>query len=474
MANNIIWQEFNGISDSLFSGVKNSFYRMVGINRTSQPGSITVHQALAKDSGSTITALCRNAITLSNTGAKLWFSYTDGKIWHELSGIYTLVYTTAPAAGNAGCLGAFEYNTYVYWATQSRLHRIPIANATATAADWTANVTADWQTFSKTDSEFHPMKVQNATLWIGDGNLVASVNSSATFTASALNMVAPLRCKTFFPFDIDLVVGTIITTNINECQIIRWDTIQTSWQYSETVWENGINAFLWTGTTLLAQAGTQGNWYYYDGVKLQPYKRIPGTWSPTSYGDVSPNAVGVLLNIPIFGFSNGSGNPADQGIYSLGSYSKDYTKVISGPDFPLSTGNVTGITIGAIIVDGSNLYAAWQDGSDFGIDKLNYSAKYASAYLETLRITPSVENMSTTYRIFANYQSLPSGTDCTFKYKKNNDTSYTTLTSVNDTVNARLYAELTIDHRAFQARIEFTVSGNTAPILEAVGIELVN
>lgn len=466
---NIVWQNFSGKSDSLWSGIKNSFYRLTGIDIHSNPGSITVHQTLAKDSGSTITALCRVSLAVSD-GSKLWFSYTDGKIWRESSGTYTLMYTTSPAAGNAGCLGAAEYNSYIYWATQSRLHRIAVADIGTVG--W-AGVSANWQTFTSTDSEFHPMAVQNATLWIGDANLVASVDSSATFTANELNLVAPLRVKTMMPFDIDLVIGTVINANVNNCQIIRWDTVQTTWQYSETVWENGVNAFLWAGTTLLAQAGTFGNWYFYDGVKLQSYKRIPGTWLPSSYGEVFPQAVANLLNIPIFGFSNGSGNPCDQGIYSFGNYSKDYPRVISGPDWIISEDVVAGISIGSILVDGANLYVSWQNGSNYGVDKLNYSTKYTSAYLETLRITPDVIGNTTTYRIFANYQSLPSGTTLTFKYKKNNDTSYTSMTTINDTVNARLYAELTMDIRALQFRIEFTISSNNAPVIEALGFELV-
>lgn len=471
MANNIIWQNFAGLSDSLWSGVKNSFYKCVGINLHETPGAISVNQKLTKNSGSTVDELCKVALSVSD-GSKLWFSYTSGAIWRESSGVWIKVYTTSPAAGNAGCLGAYEYNSFIYWATQSRLHRIATASI-STAQNWTDNAVPNWQTFTKTDSEFHPMAVQNASLFIGDGNLMASVNSSATFTASAMDLIAPLRIKTIEPYDIDLVLGTIISTSVNWCWIVRWDTIQTTWQFARPVKENGINAFLWLGdTTLAVQAGTYGNWYLYDGQGLQPYKRIPGSWSPTKYGEVFSQAVGNLRGIPIFGFSNGSGNPADQGIYSMGNYSKDYPRVLNGPEYVISEDVVASISIGAIIIDGQNVYVSWQNDTTFGIDKLDYSNKYASAYLETLRITPDFTNQSINVRISALYQSLPSSTSLTFKYKLNNDSSWTSLTTVDDTINAKLYAELSLEARCFQFRVEFTVSTNDTPIIEGIILEL--
>lgn len=466
---NILWQQFNGISDSLFSGIKNSFYKMVGLDIHSNPGSISVNQKLTKHSGSTITELCRVSLAVSD-GSKIWFSYTSGKIWRESGGTYTLMYTTSPTAGNAGCLGAGEYNSYIYWATQSRLHRIAVADIAT--ASWTGAV-PNWQTFTKTDSEFHPMVVQNASLFIGDGNLVSSVNSSATFTASALDILNPLRIKTMEPYDIDLILGTIIHTSVNRCEVIRWDTVQTTWQYSRPVRENGINAFLWAGDVLLAQCGTYGKFYWYDGLTLKPYKRLPGTWTPSKYGEVFPNAVGVLRGVPIFGFSNGAGNPCDNAIYSIGSYSQDYKPVIT-EDYIISQNVVASLSIGSIIVDGQDLYVAWQEGSNFGVDKLDYSNKYASGYLETIRLTPDIENITASYRFLANYQSLPTDTSLTFKYKKNNDISWTPLTNVDDTSLAQIYAEETIEARAFQWRVEFTTSGNNTPVVELLGILFAN
>lgn len=470
----LIWQEFRGLADSLWSGAKSSFYKMRGIDIHSQPGSITVNQKLTKDSASVIDGLCRVSLVLT-TGIRLWFSYDSGKIWAESSGTYTLVYTTSPGAGTARCSGAAEFNGFVYWATQSRLHRIATSNATAVASSWTTNAVPNWQTFSATDAEFHPTVVQNAQLFIGDANLIASVDSSATFTASDLNMVAPLRAKCITPFDVDIVIGTINDDNVNFCYIVRWDTVQTSWQFAEPVDENGVNSFARLGTVTIANAGQAGAWYWYDGQFLRDYLQIPGTWLPTQRAEVYPGSTAVLKKRVVFGLSNLAGNPADQGIYTIGRYSKDYPYVLSGVDYVISEDVVATIEIGALAVDGQDLFVAWKNGSTYGVDKLDYSNKYASAFVETTRITPDVRNITAFWRFWANYQSLPASTGLTFKYKKNNDSSYTELTELDDTIMAQLYAELTIEEaRAIQMRVEFTVSSNDAPVIEHLGISKAN
>src|SRR3990167_8176655 len=141
----ILLNQLAGLSNTKWSGVAQSVSKCQGLDIHSTPGLIKVHQKLTKNSGSTVTEFCRVAVAASN-GYSFWFSYTSGKIWARSSaGTWTLAYTTVPAAGNAGCLGAAEYNGYIYWATQSRLHRIAIADVDGS---WTAGqVDDDWQTF---------------------------------------------------------------------------------------------------------------------------------------------------------------------------------------------------------------------------------------------------------------------------------------------------------------------------------------
>ena len=470
----LIWKgHWRGLADSKYSGLEDSFAVSVGIDGVSIPGILQANQKLAKDSGSTVDALCRVAITASN-GYTFWFSYTTGKIWARASGgTWTLAYTTVAGAGGSGCLGAIEYNGFIIWATESRLHRVTIAGADD---DWAAGaVNLNWQTFGVTDASFHPMVIQNTSLFIGDGYQVAKVVAAMTFTANALDIKTPHRIKTLIDFDIDILIGTFIHANVTRCEVLRWDTTSTSWQTSDPIDENGVNAFIRDDNFVYAQCGTFGKIYFYDGSQLVPFTRIPGTWSPTSYGEVFPGSVATHLTMPVFGFSNGSGNPALQGVYRFGSYSKNYPKVMD-LSFPTSQpSNMQTMSVGAILAVGADLFVAWQDDTTYGVDKLDWSNKYASAYIETMVLTPAQVRhlLNTITRIYANYSSLPASTDIEFKYKKAHEASYVDITAeITDAILLQKYVELSIDQvAAFQLRIALTVSSNSSPQIESIGYE---
>lgn len=469
--------QFGGLSNSKWSGLPGSFYRLVGIDAHSQPGILSVRQKLTKDSGTTVDELCKVSITASS-GETFWFSSTSGKIWRrDTSGNWLLVYTTAPAAGGAGCLGAAEYDGYIYWATESRLHRIPIG-AIASAADWTANAEPNWATFSNTDPDFHPTVKQGVSLFIGDGNYVAKVSGatgSHTFTANALDIRQPHRIKTMIAYGIDLVLGTFIHENVNLCSVIRWDTESESWSVADSVEENGINAFIKDGNYYYAQAGRAGRVYYYNGSTLEPAYRIPGDWSPTKTAYINPDATTIYQTIPLFGLSNVAGNPQLQGVYSFGSYSKDYPKVLD-LSYPVSAG-LSGIEIGSLRAIGEDLLVSWYDGTNYGVDKLDWSAKYDAAYIETGILTPPERRSSlkSSLKIIANYADiLPASCGLTFQYKKAYEASYSSaLTSITDTTLVQERVEKVIPEiAALQLKIGFTVNSNDAPKIESIFYDL--
>src|SRR3990167_5185636 len=139
----VIFDQIRGLSDSKWSGIAGSVYKLVGVDIHSTPGLTKVHQKLAKDSASVVDALCRVRIAVSD-GSTLWFSYTTGKIWRRTSaGTWSLVYTTSATSGASGCLGAMEYDKYIYWATERYLHRVPVGNISSFSL-----VSANWQLFS--------------------------------------------------------------------------------------------------------------------------------------------------------------------------------------------------------------------------------------------------------------------------------------------------------------------------------------
>jgi len=356
-------EKFNlgGLADSKWAGIEHSLFKLIGWDIHSTPGLLKVAQKLTKDTSTTIAALCRAKVNSSN-GAQYWFSYTDGKIWECTSaGVWRLVHTTTPAAGGAGCLGAAEYQGRIWWFTESRVHWITVADADGN--DWAGDATEDAETFSVTDSEFHPHIEQNLVLYIGDGNYLAQIDGT-TFTADALDIKTPLRIKSLGKIGTDVLLGTYVADTVTETEIIRWNTWSVSFSTTDTIPEVGINAFIPSDNFVLVQAGLAGNIYYYDGDRLELYTTIPGDYTPTAYASVYPNAVANLNGQMLFGLSNGLGNPADQLVYRIARSTRNHPWVMDQP-YPISERSgddlvMSGVEIGAILAVGQDLFVSWE------------------------------------------------------------------------------------------------------------------
>lgn len=479
--NNLIpIQNFNlgGLAFSKWSGNKNSLYKFIGFDPHTTPGLLKVAQKLTKDSGTTINEFCKVGVNCSN-GIRYWFSSLSGYIWQEKAGVYSLVYTTSTTAGTSTCSGAAEYQGYLYWATQSRLHRIPIDGVKADgSANWTANAVPNWANFTKTDADFHPMLAHPVTLvlYIGDGNYVAQVDGN-TFSANALDIKTPLRIKSLGIIGSDLLLGTYVADTVTKTELIRWNTWSVSFTNTDTIDEVGINAFLPADNSVFVQAGLAGNIYVYDGEKLELYKNIPGDYSPTKYGSVNPYAVANFGGQILFGFSNGSGNPADQLVYRIARHNRDHPYIMDQP-YPISERSgddflLSDIEIGAILVSGFNIYVSRynQVTDDVGIDKLDWSTKLDGAYYESRIMIVNREELTNFSKTLVAYASLPTGTDIDLYLNKNYAGYGSVLDKIADTQRNIIYSnQEATEFTTLQLKVKMTTSGNDAPEIESSAV----
>jgi hypothetical protein len=237
---------------------------------------------------------------------------------------------------------------------QSRLGRVAVGAPT----DWSTR-NDSWQTFTNTDADYHPFKEVNQVLYVGDGKDLAQVDAGV-FSASALDIASPLRIKSLGKILTDILLGTFVTVYQVATEILRWNTWSGSFSVSDEIPEIGINCFLKTDNFALVSAGTKGNLYLYNGSQLENYKRIPGDWTGSKEATIYPNASVNMFGLPLFGVSNVSGNPAKQGIYSIGGYDRNYPKVIN-LEWLISTGRVSGVDIGAVEMVGTTLLVGWKN-----------------------------------------------------------------------------------------------------------------
>jgi len=582
-----------GLSDSKFSGVKYSVYKLLGIDLHTTPGILQARQALAKVSATTVTGLCKVRVSCSD-GNSYWFDSQSGKVWKvTAAGTTTLVHTTTPDKGDAYCLGAAEYYGYIYWATQKRLHRIPISGL----SDWSTNASEDWaqlnldqeliatgqtytlttgvnegathiqqfvpaknpceavalnvgakgtgnwtvlvhnsansvvgtvtvtnanmatgwyiftfsssftpvlgdtyhihaystvadgtvvtgttvdfetaafRTYTDSDADFHPMKVQNLILFIGDQNMIHQVEDN-TFTKDALDIKEPLRIKCLGTYMTDILLGTYVSDNVNQTEVYRWNTFSGSFTNSDPIPEMGINAFFESDNFVFVSAGLYGNIYVYNGEVLDLYKKVPGDYSPTKEATIHPNAVGNLGNLILFGVSNSTGNPCEQGVYVIGRHNRNYPFVMD-LSFPISERSggafvTSSIEIGAILVMGYDVFVSWKNGSTYGIDKLDYSTKLSGAYIESRVQTVEREMLQTFAKIVVPYASLPASTSVAIGYDVNYTGSYTTTTDNKDDTGRKIIsAEDSPEGTVIQIKLTLTTSSNNSPQIESAAI----
>lgn len=453
-----------GIADSLYSGIPNSVATLIGFDIHSKPGSLIVNQKLTKLA--TIDDFCKKIIE-SSDGKTYFFGSTTGKIWSRTSGgTITLEATAAPSSGDEGIIDAYEYAGYIYYVMEQMIGRVAIGAPT----DWSGR-NDSYATFGIGNAVNHPMVDVNDVLYIGDGNQVAQIDDTGTFVADALDLQSQHEITALGKQNTDLVIGT--RSGQDKASIFLWNTWSVSYSVEDEVNEDGINAFIPGDNYTLVSAGKKGNIYLLNGYQLELIKRIPGEYSPTQYMTIYPNARDFFNGIPVFGVSNGLGNPCSQGIYSFGSRQAGYPRVLN-LEYPISQRSsgeyvTNNIEIGAVKAVGSLLFTSWRDNNSTpvsGVDMLDYSAKLEYGLLES-RVMKVDRWMANSYRHwYIGYEELPANTDIQLFYNKNFSDDWNEIDLVNDTIRSMMTQDLSVTASTMQVRVKAITTGNSSPIID--------
>lgn len=466
--NQILLNNFfqGGISDSKYAGIQNSLAEIVGLDLHSEPGIVKVSQALTKISGTTIDDAVSKIVVASDGKAYL-FGKTNGKIWSLTTG-GTLTLEATNTAASPGILDAYEYNGYLYYAASAKLGQWQIGTAFSGRNDAFA-------TFTNGNTSYHPMFVKNGVLYIGDGYLVAQVDDSTgspVFTANALDIPKKYVVQSLGEVDVDLVVGATTNSVLVDTQIFRWNTYSVSFTNNDSVPEIGINAFLPLDNVTVVQAGQRGNIYTYNGAQLEQFKRIQGDWSSSNKAFVYPNAVANYLGRALFGLSKNSGTPCSLGVYSFGGFANNYPKVLA-LEYVLSNTHLSSVEITAIALFGDDILVAWKDttsGTVYGLDKVDWSNKYASAYLTTRMLSIDRVN-GKNFGVRLAYRQRPSNCALTLQASINNG-NFSSITLTEDADRHTYYTKERLPIACeVQLKVGFTVNGNNAPDLESILID---
>lgn len=453
-----------GVADSDYLGGQNSVAECVGLDIHGEAGIIKLNQKLTKNSGAVVDEFCKAKVACSN-GSTYFFGTSGGIFERESNGTWTDRGTTAPAAGTAGVMSAWESQGFIYYTMQSRIGRI----ATPSAGGSWAGRNDSWATFTNTDADFHPICEVSQVTYIGDKHFVAQIDAGV-FSANALDLKTGIRIKSLGKLNTDLLIGTYVADNVMRTEIVRWNTWSVSYDTSDPIPEIGINAFLDTDNMVIVSAGTKGNLYVYDGSKLEFFKNIKGTWSSTNKATVHQEATFNFNGMPLFGLSQVTGTGVNLGVYSLASTSRGYPMVLN-LEFKISEAVLTGIEIGAITaISADQFLVSWKNGSAYGVDILDLTAKQASGYFVLRNILVDREKKSNYGIVHVPYRTLPASTDIKVYHKKNHG-SYVqfdaTTEMITDEERLMRYSKPNVGEASVcTIKVELTPSVNDSPEVE--------
>ena len=454
---------YPGLAESKHIGVKGSFAEAVGIDIHSEPGIIKAQQALAKDSGATVVDLIMASVHTS-AGHSIHFGDT-GKIYKRTSGgSWSLLQTVS---GNPKILGAAEHsNGLIYFTYVNKVGTIQVSNDAYTAAA---------HTLTNTNTNFGPViyHEKQDKIFIGNLELVAQIDSASAFTANALDLLGKYEVRDITWLDIDVLVGATFLNSVNKSRIFQWNGSGTSWQFSWFFGE-AIRWMINKGETVFVLGGDEGKLYNFVDLE-NPVKQPPGAFSSAATLVSNLNSKVIFKGFLHFGLHDGgAGNPFPNGVYTYGTRDPRKFPRALNCDYVLSQNKVTAIEYGAISTDGANLFVAWKDSTTYGMDKINFSAKYGSAYIEFLVMAKDIEREKLWERFPVSIKPLPASCTLELKQALDHASSFTSIAtiSLDNAVSddGDFKGDGVVDSNVIQLRLGFGVNSNDSPEVKALGI----
>lgn len=402
----------NGISQ-LGKLEKSKWYSMDNLDIHSEVGIAKPNFAMASESV-TPNEACFSAI--DPNGTLYFFSKTSGKTWKRTTaGVYSLVNTNANSTGHRGC---HYFNGLIWYWTATKLGYFNLVST------WTDS----FATFANGNAR--GCAEINNTLLICDGRNIARIDSSNVFSASELTLPAQFKSTDIASLGDDALIGTYQSTENAFSRVYLWNTIDVSWTTTKHIFEIGVNCFMQLDDIVLAQCGTTGRFYYWNGAGMTYFGKIPGI--TTSLGEqMAVNYKGRLL------YANATK------IYSIHREDNRFVYAICGEY------TCTG-TIASLITQGSNLLAS----VGTGVDKLGTS--YATATIESPEIQQKITNCKVGYDIY------PEGIGIQTKIQ-NGSYGIAKTMKTNASEMEVYYDGSESDNSVFQAKITLTPSGANRP-----------
>lgn len=451
-----------GISIAKKVGQQGSFRFGTHLNITDDPNELTLNLTGTKKSASVVTGLVKWIVdgTPFDTNR---YAYDDaGNIYKiDASDNFTLLRTVSNSHGQ----GMEIQGDYLYYTQDTQIGRYgPL--------DGSPSFTDSWQTGlnSTAASTFAPIAVLNDKLIIGHGNKVATWDG-AIWTLAALTLPAQLNVRAISRTDQYILIGAwrgAVITASEDGYVYLWDALSDTFNDSYPT-EGGLNAINYYRNQLFSIQGKNGI-IYTDTSPFNKVQRIPKL-EIKKYVEVFPGAITTWQNLTHFGVSNSDSSNITRGVYTWGSKQSAVFPAALNYGYTISTGNNgSTVQIGAVKGIGNDLYIAWKDGSNYGVDKIDETSSYAlsGTYESMIEDGGSEGNQKAGVAVTVSHLPLAATESIAINYRHDRQNAFqsgTTNTTAGSTTT-RLYNASVVEGARFQAWEWQTVlsgDGTTTP-----------
>jgi hypothetical protein len=332
------------------------------------------------------------------------------------------------------------------------------------------------------DDIYHPMTQFQNFLVIGNERYVAKLEAGNLYNPHQITLPAGYRVRCFAKWNEFLAIGVWkgdSITDTDQGKIFLWDGgTDTSGSSNVNtivdVLEGGVNAMQGAAGILYIISGYEGKLSLYGGGATQKVTQIP-LLKRDEYCETAPGAMTMWRSILRFGSTlNTDSSTVHQGVYGYGRLNINYPNAL-GFDFPLSLGDQTSnaVRIGCVFPAGQSLYTGWQNGNQFGIDKVSVTNDcYAAATVEHCIMDGrrmSQKKLPLVYRV--DFEPLTDGQAVAVYEKKDRESSWNLL-DIEDTVGATdLRTILHAQVKEIQLKEVVTSTSGETPVIIQAGLE---
>lgn len=457
-----------GISDYENKGLPGAYKFAKNHDPRKLIDSISCQQALTDDLASGFTATPYFAVVASD--GLVYIAMADKIYTRTTSSIYTLVYTD-PDGTIVGMAESYNHtgDTFISWATATKLKRKRIIGTGYTNTDWTdANNTINAQSYPKTNltsAPWHTMKFILGGLYgVNDDKLFLVSSEDDSYTNQIVRFAPGCSQKTLEEVRAYMYTGSTQKGGEEKADLTFWDGLATKYLQRYPMPASAINAIA-PGEYPLIQIGTNGQLYYLaEDNSFTPVISFPNG------GQVNPQGVAINGGLTLFGvFGNGTGKT---GIYSYGRKKKNASPVLN-LEYQFDCDE-----IGFVIKVGADILFSFKSGSTYGVKKVDTSNK-AIAVFETIDLEVSAieDRMPVWKKAIVTTKPLPAGCSIGLQRRMNKTATWLPadisngVVSFNAENDTQVVFNLSDSGTLLEGQFTLTPNGNATP--EILKVEFV-